>query len=108
MEPTPALLAPARNKNATDTVKTNSHQVAPPPYTAKGYLKKQAPKGPDVKGAKVSRKLRGRNSPRKRANPGIPPTVSARAVPRNEVFPSAISKKIFVSFKFGGVPETTQ
>ncbi|KAJ4880975.1 Uncharacterized protein Rs2_38030 [Raphanus sativus] len=84
--------------NTSDTAQTKAQRVPLPPSTAKGYLKKHAPKNPEVKGAKASKKLsqaRGRNSPRKRATPGIPPTVStvSSTVPRNEVFPSAKSKK---------------
>lgn len=112
--PPPTWKVPPQAPKAT----TATHDVlptAPSAYTAKGYLKKQVSKNSDaksVKAAKASKKLnqlRGRDSPRKRSTLGKSSTAPpSSTVPRNEVFPFAKSKKICVSLRFGGVPETTQ
>ncbi|CAG7871366.1 unnamed protein product [Brassica rapa] len=66
--------------------------------SAKGYFKKLVPKNPELKGQKASKASKKLNqlrgcSPRKRSTLGNLFTVSSSDVPRNEVFPSTLSKK---------------
>ncbi|KAL0650187.1 hypothetical protein Bca4012_092878 [Brassica carinata] len=97
----PRLTAPPQAQIAPAPAQGIARQTSLPPHTAKGYLKKSVQKSPDLKGAKASKaskklnQLRGRSarSPRKRTTQGNHSIVSSSsAVPRNEVFPSAISK----------------
>ncbi|KAF3587355.1 hypothetical protein F2Q69_00030990 [Brassica cretica] len=69
------------------------------PYVPEGLLKKKAPRSPDIKGSNASKKLQvlqslsSRASPKKKIVSGKWQTSSSSKVPRNEVFPSALSKK---------------
>ncbi|KAF8051283.1 hypothetical protein N665_1754s0001 [Sinapis alba] len=97
MPPPAPLPPPPPAPRAPAPTQTSSKKAAQPQTQriAKGYLKKHTAKSPDLKGAKASKKLnqiRGRCSPRKRTTPGNTTFASSIAVPRNEVFPSAISK----------------
>ncbi|WZZ75487.1 hypothetical protein YC2023_086857 [Brassica napus] len=65
-------------------------------YVPKGLLKKKAPRSPDIKGARASKKLQGlggRASPKKKTTLGKRPSSFSSKVPRIEVFPSASRKK---------------
>ncbi|KAF8094819.1 hypothetical protein N665_0352s0027 [Sinapis alba] len=62
----------------------------------KGLSRRKIAKSPDLKGARASKKLlvhRGRSSPKKTRGSGTLLKPASHKVPRNEVFPSAISKK---------------
>ena len=64
---------------------------------AKGLLKKKFAHTSEVKGARASKKLvahRGRSSPKKTKGSGMAPKPSTQKLPRHEVFPSTVSKKI--------------
>ena len=63
----------------------------------KGLLKKKFAHTSEVKGARASKKLvahRGRSSPKKTKGSGMAPKPSTQKLPRHEVFPSTVSKKI--------------
>ncbi|KAG2277883.1 hypothetical protein Bca52824_060438 [Brassica carinata] len=77
-------------------------------YVPKGLLKKKAPRYPDIKGARASKKLQGlggRASPKKKTTLGKRPSSFSSKVPRIEVFPSRFTQEICVPFRFGGVPK---
>uniref|UniRef100_A0A0D3EG78 Uncharacterized protein n=1 Tax=Brassica oleracea var. oleracea TaxID=109376 RepID=A0A0D3EG78_BRAOL len=94
----PLPTAPSQAKNALAQTQDIAQRASLPMTSAKGYLKKLVPKNPKLKGQKASKaskklnQLRGR-SPRKRSTLGNLSTISSHDVPRNEMFPSALSKK---------------
>ncbi|KAG2281257.1 hypothetical protein Bca52824_052477 [Brassica carinata] len=94
----PLPTAPSQAKNDLAQTQDIAQRASLSMTSAKGYLKKLVPKNPELKGQKASKaskklnQLRGR-APRKRSTLGNLSTVSSPDVPRNEVFPSALSKK---------------